>query len=63
MTLSIGKRWCDVSPILDKPYNGFRSPSRCRASLFPHLLKLFTRAARIDVKIPYITRDIDQIVY
>lgn len=36
---------------------------RCRASLFPYLLKLFTRAIRIDVNIPYTTRDIDQIVY
>ena len=36
---------------------------RCRASLLPHLLKLFTRAIRIDLNIPYTTRDTDQMVY
>ena len=36
---------------------------RCRASLFPHLLGLFTRAIRIDINIPYITQDVDQTEY
>ena len=36
---------------------------QCRASLFPHLLGLFTRAVRIDINIPYITRDVDETEY
>lgn len=36
---------------------------RCRASLFPHLLGIFTRAIRIDITIPCITQDVDETRY
>jgi len=36
---------------------------QCRASLFPHLLGLFTRAIRIDINIPIIDPDVDETEY
>ena len=36
---------------------------QCKASLFPHLLGLFTRAIRIDINIPYIIQDVDETEY
>lgn len=36
---------------------------QCKASLFPHLLGLFTRAIRIDINIPYIFQDVDETEY
>lgn len=36
---------------------------QCKASLFPHLLGLFTRAIRIDINIPYIIQDVKETEY
>ena len=36
---------------------------RCKASLFPRPLNLFTQAVRIDINIPYITQDVDKVGY
>ena len=36
---------------------------QCKASLFPRLLGLFTRAIRIDINMPHIIQDVDETEY